>query len=244
MGTPQPSVASGATPEYGIDAPGVVLTFVALAVVCAFLMAFAAGGNAPSLAVFFLIAFLINAATVGAMVHSSKRGKQALWQRTLDRLELRGDEHALDVGCGRGMVLIETAQRLPEGRAVGIDIWRSKDQSGNAHVVTDANVAAAGLRERIEIRDGDMRDLPFEDGSFDLVTASLAIHNIRDRGGRDEAIREISRVLKPGGRVVIIDIAKIKEYREVLVASGVDVDLSGTSVSIYPPVKTLLGRKA
>lgn len=238
------SVASGARSDYGIDAPGVVLASSAIGAIALFAMTFSAGGNAPAtLVVFFSIWAVSGIGTASYMVYASKRGKKALWERTLDGLSLDGDERSLDVGCGRGLVLIETAKRLPRGHVTGIDIWRSKDQSGNAHVVTQANAAAEHVADRVEVRDGDMRELPFPDGSFDLVTASLAIHNIATRDGRDRAVREMSRVLAPGGRAVIVDIAKTREYQEVLRAEGLTVERSAMSLSIYPPARTLTARK-
>jgi hypothetical protein len=56
-------------------------------------------------------------AQAGLHLHTTVRGRVRVWRRELDRLDLRGNEHLLDVGCGRGAVLVEAAQRLPSGRA-------------------------------------------------------------------------------------------------------------------------------
>jgi cyclopropane fatty-acyl-phospholipid synthase-like methyltransferase len=56
-------------------------------------------------------------AQAGLYLHTTVRGRVRVWRRELDRLDLRGNEHLLDVGCGRGAVLVEAAQRLPSGRA-------------------------------------------------------------------------------------------------------------------------------
>ena len=55
----------------------------------------------------------------GSYLYSTGPGKRAIWAQLLDELGLRGDEHVLDVGCGRGAVLMLAARRLPAGRAVG-----------------------------------------------------------------------------------------------------------------------------
>jgi Methyltransferase domain len=103
--------------------------------------------------------------------------------RLLDQLPWRGDERILDVGCGRGLLLIGAAKRLVSGRAVGLDLWRTKDQAGNDPAATIANARAEGVAERVELCDGDARRLPFDSQSFDLVVSSLALHNIPGAGG-------------------------------------------------------------
>src|SRR5262245_9698142 len=65
------------------------------------------------------------------MFFSSKYGKVAERERLLSRLDWRGSERVLDVGCGRGLVLVGAAKRVPSGKAVGIDIWQAEDLSGN-----------------------------------------------------------------------------------------------------------------
>jgi len=64
---------------------------------------------------------------------------------------------------------------------------------------------AEGVRGRVELVDADARDLPFGSASFDVVVSSLAISNIRDAGGRAQALREAARVVRPGGRLRIVD---------------------------------------
>jgi SAM-dependent methyltransferase len=237
---PVPAEARPPRPTYGIDAPGVVLTFTVLGVVTFFGATFAAAGNSVGLVVFFLVAMVITGGTAASMVWTSVKGKPRMCAQRLDALHLRGDERSLDVGCGRGLVLVETARRLPSGRAVGVDVWRSKDQSGNHRSVTEANAAAAGVADRVEVRDADMRELPFPDESFDLVTASLAVHNIAEAAGREQAVSEMARVLAPGGRILIVDIARTNEYVQVLRDAGLDdVQRSGPAFAVYPPVRTV-----
>src|SRR5262249_45489694 len=130
----------------------------------------------------------------GVFVHTTRAGKFAVWAELLDRLDLQGDERLLDVGCGRGAVLLMAAQCLPRGRAVGVDVWSAKDQSGNAEQVTRRNADLEGVADRVELHTADMRQLPFADGSFDVVVSSLAIHNIPGAGERARAVREAARV--------------------------------------------------
>ena len=159
----------------------------------------------------------------GVFVHSTRKGKFAVWAELLDRLELKGDERLLDIGCGRGAVLLMAAERLPRGRAVGVDLWSTTDQSGNAEQVTRQNAALEGVADRVELHTADMRSLPFDDGSFDVVVSSLAIHNVPGAGERARAVREAARVLKKGGKLVIADIRHTRVYARELEACGLTI---------------------
>ena len=143
---------------------------------------------------------------------TTRRGKFVVWDALLASLALRGDERLLDVGCGRGMVLLLAAQRLQSGRAVGVDLWSTTDQSGNSEQTTLRNAELEGVRDRIELHTADMRRLPFADASFDVITSSLAIHNIRDAQGREQALAEMLRVLKANGTILIADILHTDRY--------------------------------
>jgi SAM-dependent methyltransferase len=159
----------------------------------------------------------------GWYVYTTRAGKFAVWADLLDRLDLKADERLLDVGCGRGAVLLMAAKRLPRGWAVGIDIWSTKDQSGNAEHVTRRNAALEGVADRVELHTADMRQLPFDDGSFDVVVSSLAIHNVSGEGERAKALREAARVLKKGGKLAIVDIRHTRVYASELEAGGLKI---------------------
>ena len=118
-------------------------------------------------------------------------------------------------------MLIGAAKRLKSGKAVGIDLWQVEDQAGNSRKATWRNVVAENVQDRVELHDGDARKLPFPENSFDVVLSSWALHNIYDAPGREAALREIARVLKPGGRVAIIDIRHTAEYAAVLRQAGI-----------------------
>lgn len=232
-------------PNYGIDAPPVVGAFLLLTIVFTLLGVFiGSGAHSLAAAIGPWVAALAFGVTAGLMISSSRKGKLRLWAEVLDQLELTGDELVLDVGCGRGLVLVEAARRLPAGHVTGIDLWRGKDQSGNNPAVTEVNAKIAGVADRVQVRTGDMTDLPFADASFDLVTASLAIHNIPLAEDRATAVREVTRVLRPGGRVVIVDIAKTGEYLSVLREQELEiVEQSGRRFATYPPSRVIVARK-
>lgn len=178
------------------------------------------------------------------MVWSSKVGKLRKRETLIESLQLKGNETVLDVGCGRGLLLIEAAKRLSDGKAIGVDLWQTRDQSGNKPEVTMDNARAEGVAERVEIKTGDMRELPILDESVDAVVASLSIHNIPNKEGRAQAIQEIHRVLKPGGQIALLDFMATDEYLATFQSLGwKDVQRSGSSFWMFPPVRVISGKK-
>jgi arsenite methyltransferase len=225
-------------PRYGLDAPPVVRNLALAAAGCAAL-AFAL----PA-AHWLLWPTWVLGVEVLLMCWSSYVGKLIARDDLLDGLGLRGNERVLDVGCGRGLLLLGAAKRLPHGRAVGVDLWRRADQSGNRREATLVNAFAEGVADRVELHDGDARQLPFPDASFDAVVSSLVIHNIGDRTGRDQAVREIARVLKPGGQACVVDFRHTAEYASVLRDNGLpDAARSRLDFLIFPPVRVVTGSK-
>jgi SAM-dependent methyltransferase len=194
--SPGPAVS---WPRYGVDAPPIPAVLGAAGLACGLAAARRRPGRiALAAAGTFLLA------NAGVYLHTTLRGKLRIWERELDRIGLHGNERLLDLGCGRGAVLIAAARRLPAGRAFGADRW-TRDQSGNRPAVTLANAAAAGVADRVEVHTADLTALPFPDGSFDVVTSALAIHNIPSPEGRYRAVDEAMRVLRPGGQLLVAD---------------------------------------
>ncbi|RUO95670.1 methyltransferase type 11 [Jimgerdemannia flammicorona] len=241
-------------PDYGLDCPRLIRRFF----ICAILLLslgtiLVACGTAHSLP--FLPA--IGLATIGLgalcvlvvalMVRSSRRGKHHVRDVVLDELELRGNEKVLDAGCGRGLMLLGAAKRVEEGRVVGVDIWSQEDQYKNAPENTLANAVAEGIPlDRVRLQDGDLRDLSFIPSySFDVVLSSLTIHSIRSREGRRQAIAEMVRVLRPGGRIALLDLWHVGECAQMLEQTGwvVQVRRSGIYWSMFPPVRVVYAVK-
>ncbi|MBV8785286.1 MAG: methyltransferase domain-containing protein, partial [Mycobacterium sp.] len=111
----------------------------------------------------------------------------------------------------RGAVLLATAKRLPRGRAIGVDLWQA-DQTDNSQHATLQNAALENVADRIEVRTADMTDLPLPDGSVDVIVSNLAIHNIPTHAGRQQALDEAIRVLRPGGRLAIADLWETRQH--------------------------------
>ena len=219
------------TPDYGLDAPGAVRNlFIAAGVGLLARLSVAAhlwSGKLTLGSLSFNLAPMSVALTLvcgfmGAwMAWDSKYGKVRERERLLDLLTWTGRERVLDVGCGRGLLLIGAAKRLGRGgTAAGIDLWQKEDLSGNRPEATLENARLEGVTDRVEVHTADMRKIPFPDGSFDAILSMNAIHNIYSAPGRAEAIAEICRVLKPSGAVLIVDIRHIRQYAAALRAGG------------------------
>jgi arsenite methyltransferase len=207
--------------DYGVDAPltPFVLGLMGLLLLGSGLFLIWLSGDWRAGAIFLLYGLVLLLSTA-SYLYTTRRGKFLLWARILVELQLDGDEQVLDLGCGRGAILLMVARLLPQGRAVGVDIWKSGDQSGNTREATERNARLEGVAGRIALYTADMRNLPFADNTFDLVVSNAAIHNIPHAAGREAALKEAVRVLKPGGRLVVADINKTRQYARTLERLG------------------------
>jgi len=223
--------------NYGWDAPGVMLGMLSIGSVLA-----AAGSALTALQPFafslvFGIVFVVTGAVplmLGlAMLQYGLLGKLRTRDAILSLVAWRGDEMVLDVGTGAGMLMIGAAKRLANGgRAIGIDIWSAKDLSGNSAESTHRNIAIEGVAARTEVRTEDATRLSFPDATFDVAVSLLCLHNIEPKAGQAVACREIARVLKPGGRVVIGDYVPTHFYARALREAGLDVKRSSAAFGV------------
>jgi len=123
-------------------------------------------------------------------------GQDPRWRAFLvSRLELGGDQVALDVASGTAAVAIELARRSG-CRVVGVD------QSAEMLSEGRRRVEAAGLTDRIDLREARAEDLPFEDASFDGLTFTYLLRYVDDPAA---TMRELARVVRPGGRIAMLE---------------------------------------
>lgn len=113
----------------------------------------------------------------------------------MDTLDIQPTDHVLDIGCGHGRALGELARRAPRGRVAGVDpselMVEIAVQRNREHVRAKlVDVAHAGVEH-----------LPYDDGAFYKV---LCVHGVYFWSDLDSAFREITRVLKPGGRAAFV----------------------------------------
>jgi arsenite methyltransferase len=181
---------------------------------------------------------------IGCMISlGRKAGKLILRERILNSISWRGDEQVLDVGCGQGLLLVGAAKRLQAGHAVGIDIWPQVEHHHNGTEATLEKARIEGVAERVELKNADARELPVPDASFDVIVSSLAIHTISDAAGREGAIREMARVLKPGGQLALADIRYTQEYEQILRSLGWEQTQCSSPGILVTPARVLRATK-
>lgn len=105
------------------------------------------------------------------------------------------------------------------------------------------NAGLEGAADRVEAKTVDMRTMPFQNDAFDIVLSCFAIHNITEATERKKALLEIVRVLKPGGKVCIIDFKNAGEYAEVFGSNGIEDIKRFSTRMIFPPATVVTGRK-
>ncbi len=116
---------------------------------------------------------------------------EATTRETMARLAVRTTDRVLDIGCGTGELLSRLAAKYPSARLAGLD-----------PVPEMLEVARGKVSAEVDLRVGWANELPWPDNSFDLVVSCNMFHYITHPV---DAVREMERVLRPGGRIVITD---------------------------------------
>ena len=134
-----------------------------------------------------------------AMNSVMSAGLHHRWRaRTAELTRLTPGATALDVCCGTGDLALELRRRVgPQGRVVGLDF------SAPMLELAERKSAAAGVA--VEWMQGNALDLPFEDETFDAATVGFGVRNVADL---ERALAELRRVLRPGGRLAILEITR------------------------------------
>src|SRR5262249_22076605 len=126
----------------------------------------------------------------------------------------------LDLGCGRGAVLLAAARRLTKGRAICVDIWKRSDQSGNSVSSSRKNAGRVSVAAQAAVLNTDMRALPRAASTFVGVVSNIAVQKIRSGRGRERAIDEAFRVMRPGGRLLLADLRGTRAHTKRLSELG------------------------
>lgn len=121
------------------------------------------------------------------------------WRKfTMKKMAMQRGQTAIDVCCGTCDWTISMAQESG-GRIVGLDFSPNMLQFGKN------KIAELGLEQEIELVEGNAMALPYPDNHFDYATIGLALRNVPDL---EQVLREMHRVVKPGGRVISLELSK------------------------------------
>jgi len=128
-------------------------------------------------------------------------GSHVAWRNyTMKQMNILPGQAAIDVACGTCDWTISLAHAVGEnGRVVGLDF------SQNMLNVGAYKVEQSGIEERVELVNGDAMKLPFADNTFDHATIGFALRNVPDV---QTVLNEMTRVVKPGGKVVSLEVSK------------------------------------
>ncbi len=130
-------------------------------------------------------------------------GRDRAWRRAVaEAADVAAGESALDCCTGTGDLAFDLADRVPGGSVVGVDFSAEMLRRAGAKVGTRADI--------VSFVQGDVLDLPFPDSCFDAATVAFGIRNVEDL---DSALVEMARVVKPGGRVALLEITLPRRLR-------------------------------
>lgn len=233
--------------SYGIDAPGVIRNLL-IAGVLVFILPFVfpvvkIGSFSMDITWLVWSGFYLSLSGF-LMLGYSLFGKFKHRDRMLNLVKWNGDEQVLDIGTGKGLLMIGAAQKVTTGKSIGIDIWNEEDLTGNNIGNALQNAEIEGVKDKIEIKNENAMDMGFADNSFDVILSNLCLHNIYNKEGRYTACKEISRVLKKGGTGIISDFRHTKEYKRNFDQLGLQTALCGFNyLSTFPPLRILVIKK-
>jgi len=148
---------------------------------------------------FFLFLLSINFFIGNLIVRSPKNNSYL----TLPWVKLFEDDKAriLDAGCGAGRTTIALSRIFP-GKITAFDLFNAEYIAGGGNTLLERNLKLAGIGGQVEIVQGDITNTGFQDGAFEAVVSSYMIDHLGDQ--KLNALNEISRILKPGGRMLMI----------------------------------------
>jgi demethylmenaquinone methyltransferase / 2-methoxy-6-polyprenyl-1,4-benzoquinol methylase len=128
-------------------------------------------------------------------------GVHRLWKRyTIDMAGVRPGQQVLDIAGGTGDLAKAFSKRVgPAGKVILSDINASMLGVGRDRLIDN------GLTQNLEFVQANAECLPFADNTFDLLTISFGLRNVTDK---DKALRSMFRVLKPGGRLLVLEFSK------------------------------------
>lgn len=149
----------------------------------------------------FLLTLLTASFFVGALITASSTRPEHAVLPMVDLLSGESDL-VLDGGCGAGRTTVALGRALKKGRIIALDRFDSDYIEGGGRALLERNLRLAGLDDRVEIKQGDLTQLPFPDRTFDSAISAHAMDHLGPQ--IVQGLGEMLRVLKPGGRFLLV----------------------------------------
>lgn len=136
--------------------------------------------------------------------HLLSANVDVIWRRkAMSELKALKPKLILDVATGTGDLAIQAIKSLDPDKVIGVDISAGMMEIGRK------KIEAKGLAKKIELRRGDSENLPFEENKFDAVIVAFGVRNFENL---EKGLAEMLRVLKPGGKVVVLEFSKPDKF--------------------------------
>lgn len=163
-------------------------------------------------------------------------GRERVLNQVLSSLNLDGSEKILDAGSTGGQLGLAAARCLKSGKVVALG--ETSDNEAPRELAKNE-----GLGDRIRFESPDWKKLPYPDGNFDAVIGSAALSRMETDAQRQQGVREILRVLKPGGTLVLHEIDEWPAISKFLSAAGHIPDVQNSQLPLHLGGRILTVRK-
>jgi SAM-dependent methyltransferase len=193
-------------------------------------------GPAATLAAIIILIGICFAAGGYGLSWIAGAGQDQVRAQILDSVALQGSERVLDFGTGSGELGIAASQRLKSGRVIAIGETASNE-------IARAKAKAQGAAEKVRFESAALTKLSYPDANFDVVISSRVLNNLETVNDRSQAIREMARVLKPGGRIAIHEILDAEDYARMLTDQKLTVSVDRTTLPLGLGGRVISGTK-
>lgn len=177
-----------------------------IVIVLAFYFYYALAGNPVSQILVFTILLLLSVNFyIGNIIAKASQSKRELILPFVDLFKA-GKDKVLDAGCGTGRTTISLSKAAPDFNIVAFDRFDANyiDEGGKG--LLKRNLELAGITSRVKIEQGDITATPFNGNSFDAAVSSYMFDHLGEN--KLPALKEMQRILKPGGRFLLIVLVK------------------------------------
>lgn len=188
-------------------------------------------------AVIILIGLAFAAAGYG-LSWISGAGQERVRAQILDAAALQGSERVLDFGTGTGDLAIAAARRLKAGRVIALGETAANEAARE-------RAKTAGIVDKVRFESVSLPRLSYPDAHFDAVISSRALNALDTVEQREQAVREMVRVLKPGGKIAIHELADASDFARMLVMQGIaNASIARTSLPLGLGGRVVTGQKS